>query len=91
MTEQLRRQIRLALLRMMHEAHPFPLAVSHLHDGLVAAGTQVNDTQVKSELDALFELGFATSAPDGIAGGIMKWKRTEKGRLQLVEAGFIGS
>ena len=89
MTEQLRRQVRLALLRQMDQAHPLWLPTTFLHDGLVTAGIQVNESQVKSELDALFEMGFAVSVRDDVSGVIMKWKRTEKGRIQLVDAGFV--
>ena len=87
MKDNLRRLVRTELLKLMHNAHPMALETSFLARGLEAEDLKCEDKELRSELDALQELGLVSSHPDRLTPSITRWKRTEPGRVHLIESG----
>lgn len=89
MTEQQRKRARYHILQGLHVVHPNELTADNIQHGLVLDGFKVSPDEVHSELDALGEAGLVTQKPHPIDAAIIRWKRTEAGRVALVEAGLI--
>lgn len=87
--EQNRERVRVNLLRQMDRVHPLSLTVAHLHEGLVIEGLATFIEDVRSELEALEEAGLVKSAGDPLNNAILRYKRTEAGRVALVNRGFV--
>lgn len=71
------RHVRLAILRLLHEAPGYALNSSILTDAVAALGLVASRDQVRGEIAWLAEQGLATS--EELTGGMMVATLTERG------------
>jgi DNA-binding MarR family transcriptional regulator len=88
LNEAMIEHVRISLLRQLHASHPNSMRVSDLHLGLTIAQIAIDEDQVKSQLDALQEVDFVSTAPDPINRTIHRWRLREAGRVYLSERGL---
>jgi hypothetical protein len=78
------------LLLQLHTVHPKALRICDLHTGALAMG-HPNETlaSISSVLDDMQEQRFITMKRDDLDASVKRYKRTEEGRVILIDNGLI--